>query len=86
MLSRLHFFHPQILERSTLLLSCSLCSSETSFFPSIGSLAANANARPDIDDALILDDDAQMEVEEREVQEIESLCMSCHEQVRLASG
>ncbi|KAL7414046.1 ZPR1 zinc-finger domain-containing protein [Mrakia frigida] len=48
------------------------------FFPSIGSLAANADARAEHVEGG--DDSEMFEDEEREVQEVESLCMRCHEQ------
>jgi hypothetical protein len=56
-------------------------------FPSMGDIASRTNALADVeDDDKRLAHDAptleqQEDGEEREVQEIESLCMRCHEQV-----
>jgi hypothetical protein len=56
-------------------------------FPSMGDVASRTNALADVkDDDKRLAHDAptleeQDDGEEREVQEIESLCMRCHEQV-----
>jgi zinc finger protein len=56
-------------------------------FPSMGDVASRTNALTDVnDDDKRLAHDAptleeQDDGEEREVQEIESLCMRCHEQV-----
>lgn len=62
---------------------------QNSLFPSLGDVASRTEALPDVqDDDKRLAHDAptlehQEEGEEREVQEIESLCMRCHENVRL---
>lgn len=58
------------------------------FFPSIGSHAANEDARADVQDGIDGNADQQMEGEdeERAVQEVDSLCMRCHEQVSRESG
>lgn len=54
-------------------------------FPTLGEIASRTDALPDVaDDDKRLDADArpaeQAEGEEREMQEVESLCMRCHEQ------
>ena len=64
-------------------------SERENLFPTLGEVASRTDALADLDD-----DDAriqesapprleQEEGEEREMQEIESLCMRCHEQVNL---
>lgn len=60
---------------------------QNNLFPSMGDVASRTEALPDVqDDDKRLAHDAptlehQDEGEEREVQEIESLCMRCHENV-----
>lgn len=62
-------------------------SDRPNLFPTLGEIAGRTNDLPDVsdDDARLKDDararGAQDEGEEREMQEIESLCMRCHEQV-----
>jgi zinc finger protein len=62
-------------------------SQQNQLFPSMGDIASRTEALPNVeDDDKRLAHDAptleeQEEGEEREVQEIESLCMRCHEQV-----
>jgi hypothetical protein len=64
-------------------------SGQQNLFPSMGDIASRTNALRDVeDDDKRLAHDAptleeQEEGEEREVQEIESLCMRCHEQVSI---
>lgn len=59
--------------------------SDPSLFRPIGDLVDATNALPDVpDDDVRLQEGKVHEVaegEEREVQQIESLCMNCHEQV-----
>lgn len=54
-------------------------------FPTLGEVATRTDAQPEVaDDDARLDAETarqQEEGEEREVDEIESLCMRCHEQV-----
>ena len=60
---------------------------KVNLFPSLGDVASRTNALANVeDDDKRLAHDAptleeQEDGEEREVQEIESLCMRCHEQV-----
>jgi zinc finger protein len=60
---------------------------KVNLFPSLGDIASRTNALANVeDDDKRLAHDAptleeQEDGEEREVQEIESLCMRCHEQV-----
>lgn len=62
---------------------------KTNLFPTLGEIASRTDALPEIaDDDARLREDApplveQGEGEEREMQEVESLCMRCHEQVRV---
>ena len=49
------------------------------FFPSIGSVAAHADDLPDVPASE--SDQTDPADDERLIQEIESLCMKCHEQV-----
>lgn len=56
-------------------------------FPTMGEVASRTDALPDVDDDTARDTEnvprfEQEEGEEREMQEIESLCMRCHENVR----
>lgn len=48
-------------------------------FPTLGDVAARTDALNEVDDDNI--NGVQAEGQEREMQEIESLCMRCHEQV-----
>ncbi len=60
-------------------------SSSNDLFRPIGDIANNTNAQPEVDDndSRLQDDQFELkEGEEREVQQIESLCMECGEQVR----
>jgi zinc finger protein len=63
---------------------------KVNLFPSLGDIASRTNALANVeDDDKRLAHDAptleeQEDGEEREVQEIESLCMRCHEQVSLS--
>lgn len=60
---------------------------QNSLFPSMADVASRTEALPSVedDDKRLAHDapvlDQQEEGEEREVQEIESLCMRCHENV-----
>jgi hypothetical protein len=68
------------------IISIVMASSNNLFRP-IGDIAVNTDAQPEVDDndARLQDDQPQFELgegEEREVQQIESLCMECGEQVR----
>lgn len=58
-------------------------SQQENLFKSIGQLAQDANARPEVDDDDVrLEDGGEFqEGNEREVEQVESLCMECHEQV-----
>jgi zinc finger protein len=62
-------------------------SEQNNLFPSMGDIASRTEALPSVedDDKRLAHDapinDQQEDGEEREVQEIESLCMRCHEQV-----
>lgn len=64
-------------------------SERENLFPTMGEVASRTNALADVDDDdLRLQEDApplleQEEGAEREMQEIESLCMRCHEQASL---
>ena len=64
-------------------------SERENLFPSLADIASRTDALPDVaDDDVRIGEDAkaraeQEEGEEREMQEIESLCMRCHEQVSL---
>ena len=64
-----------------------IMSERTNLFPTLGEVASRTDALADVDDDdARLKEDApplveQEEGEEREMQEIESLCMRCHEQV-----
>lgn len=64
-----------------------LPSTSNSLFPSIGEIVTDTNNLPEVpDDDVRLQDDKvheQAEGEEREVQQIESLCMNCHAQVSI---
>lgn len=65
------------------LLYNSICIEDMSqeFFPSIGSVASKAD---DLPDAPVPDsNNADPAEDERLIQEIESLCMKCHEQASL---
>lgn len=53
--------------------------SNPSLFPSIGEIASQTE---DIDEAQITEK-AEGDVEDKVIQEIESLCMKCHEQVSI---
>ena len=64
---------------------------QENLFPTLGEVASRTEALPDVDDNDVrLDEEKgrfeQEEGEEREMQEIESLCMRCHENVRLQTG
>jgi hypothetical protein len=55
-------------------------------FKPIGDLAQQTDAQPEVaDDDANLHDDGAFDNEEREVQQTESLCMECHEQVSFGS-
>ena len=50
-------------------------SEQQNLFPTLGEIATRTDARPDLDDSAPAPED-----EDRDMQEIESLCMRCHEQ------
>jgi zinc finger protein len=61
-------------------------SEQPNMFPTLGEIASRTDALPEVEDSDVrLADGAKLleqeEGEEREMQEIESLCMRCHEQV-----
>lgn len=56
-------------------------SNPTELFPSIGAVAEETERLPEPEDKSVQDDAPVTDDEDRPVQEIESLCMKCEEQV-----
>jgi zinc finger protein len=54
-------------------------SDNANLFPTLGEIATRTDARADVPEGQVGDE--EHEDEDRDMQEIESLCMRCHEQV-----